>query len=46
MVCFGGQVVFPNDSLLTRWLHNYTVFAIQRALYQQGVPFVIMPIRV
>ena len=46
MVCFGGQVVFPNDSLLTRWLHNYTVFAIQRTFYQQGIPFVIMPIRV
>ncbi len=46
MVCFGGQVVFPNDSLLTRWLHNYTVFAIQRTFYQQGIPFVILPIRV
>jgi len=38
LVCFGGQVVFPNDSLLTRWLHNYTVFAIQRTFYQQGIP--------
>lgn len=46
MVCFGGQVVFPHDSLLTRWLHNYTVFAIQKTFYQQGIPFVILPIRV
>ncbi len=46
MVCFGGQVVFPRDSLFTRWLHNYTVFAIQRTFYQQGIPFVILPIRV
>lgn len=46
MVCYGGQVVFPKDSLFTRWLHNYTVFAIQRVLYRQGIPFVILPIRV
>src|SRR5665647_3567849 len=29
-VFFGGQIVFPNDSIFTRWLHNYTVFASQR----------------
>ncbi|MGH7599988.1 MAG: hypothetical protein ACREOI_26845 [bacterium] len=46
MVCFGGQVVFPRDSFLSRWLHNYTVFAIQRIFYQQGIPFVVLPIRV
>ncbi len=45
-VFFGGQLVFPQESLLTRWLHNHTVFSLQRKLYQQGVPFVILPIRV
>lgn len=45
-VFFGGQLVFPNESVWTRWLHNYTVFAMQRNLYQKGVPFVILPIRV
>ena len=45
-VFFGGQLVFPQESLLTHWLHNHTVFALQRKLYQQGVPFVILPIRV
>ena len=31
---------------MDRWLHNYTVFAIQRNLYVQGIPFVILPVKV
>jgi amino acid transporter len=46
VVFFGGQLVFHQDTLMTRWLHNYTVFAIQRRLYQKGLPFMILPIRV
>ncbi|OGS24101.1 MAG: amino acid transporter [Elusimicrobia bacterium RIFOXYB2_FULL_50_12] len=46
VVFFGGQLVFPEDSFITRWLHNYTVFAMQRKFYSQGVPFVLLPIRV
>lgn len=45
-VFFGGQIVFPNDSAITRWLHNYTVFASQRKLYKDGIPFVVLPIKV
>jgi len=45
-VFFGGQIVFPNDSIFTRWLHNYTVFASQRKLYADGIPFVVLPIKV
>ena len=45
-VFFGGQLVFQDDSLLTRWLHNQTIFNIQKRLYQQGILVVIMPIRV
>jgi amino acid transporter len=45
-VFFGGQLVFARESFITRWLHNYVVFAIQRQLYPQGIPFVILPIRV
>jgi amino acid transporter len=45
-VYFGGQLVFPYESILTRWLHNYVIFAIQRYCYQQGMPFLILPIRV
>ncbi len=45
-VFFGGQIVFPNDSILARWLHNYTVFSSQRKLYADGIPFVVLPIKV
>jgi hypothetical protein len=45
-VFFGGQLVFPNPSLLTGMLHNYTIFAVQRYFYNQGIPIVMMPIRV
>jgi len=45
-VFFGGQLVFPEETFLTRWLHNYIVFAIQRKFYHQGIPFVILPIRI
>ncbi len=45
-IFFGGQLVFGKESFFARWLHNYTVFAIQRKFYQQGTPVVILPIRV
>ncbi len=44
-VFFGGQIVFQKESLLTRILHNYTVFSVQRELYNQGIQFVILPIK-
>ena len=45
-VFFGGQLVFPEDSWMIRWLHNYAVFALQRRFYHLGIPFLILPIRV
>lgn len=45
-VVFAGQLVFPQETILTRALHNYTSFAIQRRLYRQGQPVLILPIRV
>jgi amino acid transporter len=45
-VFFGGQLVFPKDTFASRWLHNYTVFAIQKRFYHAGFPFVLLPIRV
>ena len=33
-------------TLFTRLLHNYAVFALQRRFYQQGLPLLILPIRV
>ncbi len=43
---FAGQLVFKDESLLTRWLHNHTVFELQRRLYQNGRPMLILPIQV
>jgi len=45
-VFFGGQLVFEKDTFVTRWLHNYTAFAIQRRFYRDGIPVIILPIRV
>ncbi|MCX5697459.1 MAG: APC family permease [Candidatus Omnitrophica bacterium] len=45
-VFFGGQLVFEKDSLFSPLFHNYTVFTLQKRLYRQGIPFVILPIRV
>lgn len=45
-VLFGGQLVFPTTSFLSGVFHNYTIFAIQRRFYNQGVPVVVLPIRV
>lgn len=44
-VFFGGQLVFPKDTFMSRLLHNYTVFSLQRKLYNIGFEFVILPIK-
>jgi amino acid transporter len=45
-VLFGGQLVFPKTTFLSNVFHNYTIFAVQRKFYSQGIPMVILPIRV
>jgi len=45
-IMFGGQLVFSEEYLFTRWLHNHTIFAVQKRFYHQGIPIVILPIRV
>jgi len=44
-IFFGGQIVFPRDMLFSSWLHNFTLFSIQKKLYYHGVPVVVLPIR-
>jgi len=44
-VFFAGQLVFEHETVLSRGLHNYTVFALQRRFYLLGLPFVTLPIR-
>jgi len=43
---FGGQLVFEKDSPIYRALHNYTIFSVHRRLHFDGIPVMIMPIRV
>ncbi len=45
-ILFGGQLVFPKTGFLSGVFHNYTIFAVQRRFYGQGIPVVILPIRV
>ncbi len=45
-VFFMGQLVFPEETWVSRLFHNNTVFAVQRRLYHLGIPFLILPIRV
>ena len=43
---FAGQLVFKDESFVTRWLHNHTVFELQRRLYHLGRAMLILPIMV
>jgi amino acid transporter len=45
-VFFGGQLLFINESVFSKVLHNQIVFGVQKSLHRQGIPFVILPIRV
>ncbi len=45
-IFFAGQLVFHEDSFMTRLLHNYSAFALQRRFYHLGIPIIILPIRV
>jgi hypothetical protein len=46
IVFFGGQLVFKEETWLDKLLHNHTVFELQNKFNQQGIPFIILPIRV
>ena len=45
-VFFSGQLVFEKETLITRLLHNYTAFALQRRLFLYGLHCAIIPMRV
>lgn len=45
-IFFGGQLVFKKETYLTRLLHNFAVFVMQREFFKQGMPFFVLPIRV
>ena len=45
-VFFVGKLVFEEENMLTRFLHNQTAFSIQRILQFKGIPSIVLPIRV
>jgi amino acid transporter len=45
-VFFAGQLLFTNETLLTRHLHNHSALVLQRRFYLANLPFVVLPVRV
>lgn len=45
-VFFAGTLIFREENLWTRLLHNHTAFSLQRRLHLRGVQLVIMPMLV
>ena len=43
-IFFAGQIVMKNNSVVDRILHNYQSFSLQRHLFQEGIPFELLPI--
>jgi hypothetical protein len=46
VVFFGGQLTFRRNLYIHRWLHNYTALRLQKAFYDEAIPFFVVPIRV
>ncbi len=44
-IFFGGQLVPKQETFFTKYLHNYSVFKIQKELYHRGIQFMILPIK-
>ncbi|MGH8503410.1 MAG: APC family permease [Gammaproteobacteria bacterium] len=44
-VFFAGTLIFRQENLFTRLLHNHTAYALQQRLHLMGVPLIIMPMR-
>ena len=45
-VFFAAKLIFANDNLLVRWLHNQTSLSLQRRLHQRGQQVVILPMKI
>lgn len=43
---FAGQLVFDNENRIGQWLHNHTVFELQRRLYHDNRVMLVLPIKV
>lgn len=45
-IFFAGKLVFEQENLFTRLLHNHTPFTLQQRLQFEGLQMIILPIRV
>jgi amino acid transporter len=45
-VFFAGRLVFEEENLFTRVLHNHTPFTLQQKLQFEGLQMIVLPIRV
>jgi amino acid permease-like protein len=41
-----GQLIFEQDTIWNRLLHNETAFLIQRRLQKSGVPMIVLPVQI
>ena len=41
-----GQLIFDEETFASRALHNETAFMIQRRLQHEGVPMIVLPVRI
>jgi hypothetical protein len=41
-----GQLIFEQDSLWSRALHNETAFMVQSRLQRMGIPMIVVPVRI
>ncbi len=43
-IFIGGQIVLANETIFSHWMHNQTLFTIQRRIFELEYPFITVPI--
>jgi len=44
-VCFANKLILPANHWFAEWMHNQTALGLQRKLHLDGIPLVILPIK-
>ena len=44
-VCFANKLILPPGRRMAEWLHNQTSLGLQRRLHAEGIPLMVLPIR-
>jgi len=45
-IFFASELIFANDNMLTRFLHNHTALLLQQGLHMEGKELVIIPMQI